>query len=59
MKCMFCQKGMAQGVSLFRVNAKGQPGIWACAKHIKQTDAKPDAELAALVRTLEGKPHDQ
>jgi hypothetical protein len=52
MKCLFCQKGPAQGVNLFRVNAKGQPGVWACQKHIGQTDAKPDAETLEIVNIL-------
>ena len=39
MTCLFCHKGPMHGVTVYRVNAKGQPGVWACAKHIKQTDA--------------------
>lgn len=53
MRCLFCQKGLAEGVSLRRINAKGQPGVWACAKHIGQTDAKPDPELDRIVDIIE------
>lgn len=52
MKCLFCQKGPQQGVSLFRVNAKGQPGVWACEAHIGQTDAKMDDVVQKLARDL-------
>jgi len=34
MKCMVCGKGMSEGVSLFRTNEKGVPGIWACRVHM-------------------------
>jgi predicted metal-binding protein len=50
MRCLFCGAGPSAG--LFRVNAKGQPGRWACSKHINQTDSKPDAELADLVAVI-------
>lgn len=54
-RCVICQKGMPY-VSLFRINAKGQPGLWACAKHLKQTDAPPlDPELQKLSEILAGK----
>lgn len=52
MNCLFCRKGPAQGVNLYRVNAKGQPGVWACAKHIKQTDASVDPEVKAVVDAM-------
>lgn len=52
MKCLFCQKGPAQGVSLFRVNAKGQPGVWACERHIGQTDAAVDPEVRGIADAL-------
>jgi hypothetical protein len=42
-------------VSLYRINEKGVPGIWACMKHLKQTGAPVDPELDELVRVLEGK----
>lgn len=56
MKCLFCQKGIAEGVTLYRVNAKGQPGVWACAKHIGQTDAKVDPEVREISEILAGRP---
>jgi len=52
MRCLFCQKGPAQGVSVFRVNAKGQPGVWACGKHMKRTDASIDPAVLAVTRAL-------
>jgi hypothetical protein len=41
MRCVFCRKGPNEGVSLYRINAKGQTGVWACDGHIGQTDAAP------------------
>lgn len=55
MRCVICQKGPAQGVSVFRINAKGQPGLWACERHRSQTDATVDPDLDDVVHTLEGK----
>lgn len=39
--------------ALFRVNAKGQPGIWACADHVKNTDAKVEPEVQRIVAAIE------
>lgn len=58
MHCLFCRKGPAQdqgGVSLFRVNAKGQPGVWACGDHIGRTDAKVDPDVLRIANALAGK----
>ncbi len=53
-QCVICKKGVPY-VSLYRINAKGQPGLWACAKHVDQTDAPPiDPTVALIVKTLEG-----
>lgn len=40
MKCFhpMCSKAAPRD-TLFRVNEKGQPGVWACSEHIKGTDA--------------------
>ena len=49
MKCCICRKGPVEGVTVYRVNAKGVAGIWACEKHLKQTDAPPvDPEVASV-----------
>lgn len=55
MKCLFCHKGPAQGVSVYRVNAKGQTGVWACQKHMKQTDATIPPEIQAISDALNKK----
>lgn len=54
--CLFCRKGPSDGVSIFRINAKGQPGVWACREHKKMTDAPRDDALDNIVRVLEPKP---
>lgn len=48
LQCVICKKG-APYVSLYRINAKGQPGLWACSKHVSQTDAPPIDPTVALV----------
>lgn len=37
-KCHVCGQGPEDGVSVFRQNAKGEPGVFACDKHSKPTD---------------------
>lgn len=54
--CMFCGRGMVQGANLFRLNPTGQKGIWACEKHINQTDVKVDPVVQEIVDALSGKP---
>lgn len=57
--CCICRRGPHEsdgGVAVFRINAKGVPGIWACEKHIKQTDAPPvDPVVQEIVDILGGK----
>jgi hypothetical protein len=54
MKCVVCKKGPLDGVSVFRINAKSVPGLWACKNHLRQTDApKPDPEVVEIVELLE------
>jgi hypothetical protein len=58
MKCFhpICQVSPATGGAVFRINAKGAPGIWACRDHMKNTDAPPvDPQVRELVGILEGK----
>lgn len=57
MKCFhpMCTISPSTGGALFRVNAKGQPGIWACREHIKQTDAKVAPEVDGLVKVIQGR----
>ena len=53
MKCFFCARGMSTGDNLFRINPKGQKGIWACGEHYAQTDSPPiDAEIKELVAII-------
>lgn len=49
-----CRASLADGDAMFRINSKGQPGVWSCRKHRKNTDAKPDPELDELVGIIEG-----
>jgi hypothetical protein len=49
-RCEICNQGPAQGVTVYRANAKGQPGIWRCAPH-RDNPTPPD--LQAVVNVLE------
>ena len=53
MKCFVCGKGPPNGPSVFRVNAKGQPGVWACDEHRRHADKQADPKTIAVVRELE------
>lgn len=50
MKCEWCGKGLQDGVSLFRVNEKGVPGIWRCEADL---DRRPDEQVAQIVAAIE------
>jgi hypothetical protein len=45
MKCIYCGRGMADGVALFRQNPTGEKGVWACGEH----NAKPVDPLVAEI----------
>lgn len=53
--CAVCDKGPSDGVSVYRMNAKGQPGLWACNEHKDQFDGRVDPEILEITRALEGK----
>lgn len=56
MKCFFpgCSIGAGrESGALFRINAKGVPGIWACHKHRQNTDAPRNPELDKFVLMIE------
>jgi hypothetical protein len=48
-----CNRGLATGHTVYRINAKGQLGIWACEEHRKDTDAPRDPELDRIINILE------
>jgi hypothetical protein len=49
MKCFNCLKSPADGTNLYRQNAKGEIGIWACAAH----SIPVEDELVKLVAALQ------
>jgi hypothetical protein len=52
--CLVCNRGPWDGTSLYRVNRKGTPAVWACNAHIANADCgPPDAELRQIVEALE------
>lgn len=53
MKCEVCGGCPQNGVDLYRVNAKGQPGRWRCRTHVT-----PDSDLQRIVETISTSPPD-
>jgi hypothetical protein len=53
MKCFKCEKA-APVFTLYRVNAKGVPGIWACEQHRLERDSELDAIVAAIAASKGG-----
>jgi len=55
MKCFHPQcNRSAPEHTLYRINAKGVAGIWACFQHLKDTDAEPLAyTVVHLINILE------
>jgi hypothetical protein len=51
---MFCGKGLEQVTVLHRINEKGVPGIYACEKHIRNTDIQVDPEISDIINILTG-----
>ena len=49
MKCFRCERA-APEFTLYRINAKGRPGIWACAEHRIETDTELDEIIAEIER---------
>lgn len=57
-KCFYplCTVSPRTGGSVFRINAKGQPGVFACREHMKQTDAAPiHPDVDRVVSVIEGR----
>ena len=48
MKCFKCEKHTSEGTNLYRQNAKGEAGIWACAAHSKPVEDDLVRIVAAL-----------
>lgn len=53
--CCFsgCLRSVEAGYSLFRVNPKGEKGVWACRQHRWVSDQSPDPELDKIVDIVE------
>lgn len=52
--CAVCGKGPHDGVNIFRMNATGQPGLWACNEHKDHFDGRIDPEVKEIVDLLGG-----
>jgi hypothetical protein len=57
-RCLICDKGPRDGVAVFRINKKGDPGVFVCMAHHHMTDAPPlDPSLKAIAKAF-SKPED-
>ncbi len=54
MKCEICNKGPAEGLTVFRVNEKGVKGIWRCRAHVTSEQAdKFDPEVIFITNIID------
>lgn len=53
MRCSVCGKGPMDGVTVYRVNAKGEKGVWACRQH-KLTPPDPEVERLDAILNKQG-----
>ena len=51
-RCEVCSFGPAEGVTVFRHNKKGVPGIWRCRAHVV---SPPLAAVEEITDILEGR----
>jgi len=65
MKCMMCGAGPSEdggGTSIFRLNDKGQTGVWACRAHYADAKARyypddvPNAPAPASKKRTDDEP---
>jgi len=61
LKCFhpLCTVSPRTGGTTYRINAKGQPGIWACRQHMKNTDATIAPEVEQVVNAIKGKGYER
>jgi hypothetical protein len=52
MKCEICNRGVPDGVDLYRVNPKGIEGIWRCWKDMTAEQRKKHEENRAFMEVL-------
>lgn len=50
-----CNRNPADGHAVFRINATGQLGVWACKQHRSHTDAPRDDEVDEITDILSGR----
>lgn len=49
MKCHVCGLGPANGVTVYRQNETGVPGVWACLIHSECQVAPDVAEIVTII----------
>lgn len=58
-ECAVCGRGPAEGVTVYRMNATGQPGLWSCNEHKDHFDGRIPDDVRAITRAIEkGRTHD-
>ena len=60
MKCEVCHRGPEQGITLYRVNPKGEIGRWRCDHHMDELQRNGvDPEVGEVVKAIERGRRDQ
>ena len=56
-RCEICGRGPAQGITVYRANAKGQKGIWRCEMHLNEAalEVAMDPAIVAIDNALNGR----
>ena len=49
-RCEICARGPAQNITVFRVNPKGEKGIFRCSQHLQ---SPPEKELRDITDLIE------
>lgn len=62
MKCEICGKGPAvESVTVYRVNPKGQRGVWRCWQHLsdpQKSDVDPEVKQITAIIEEDNAKHD-
>lgn len=58
-ECAVCGRGPSDGITVYRMNAKGEPGLWACNEHKDHFDGRiPDDVLGITPAIEKSRTHD-
>lgn len=53
MKCAVCNRSAAEGIALYRMNARGGLGLWSCNEHKDRFDGRVPADVLEITKLIE------